>query len=311
MSTRESVASTKFEKKNSLSNNAQSYIRKSGRNAGFTGKKLSIFVMVITATLLAMIYAPTLASGTVTQIREVKRAIEQAGFEGNIENAKLRLDKKKAMINVRKITLNVNKEADKLALKEFQQANETKRFTNKMASKAAAASAFRHFFNLPVKFISTLTGVGEDALGIISTTSKNIRRTAVAASGTVAGVSENVGDTARTVTGSVKNTAKFLGPFVFLFTMVSIMAGATGVRASILKQITGMLNGMMRKGIPVTKSVLIKVFNMMYNDTSGKTATTTNAHNRITNNNNNNNKNNNNKNNNNNNNNNKTTATSK
>ena len=296
MSTRESVASKKIKKQNSLSNNAQSYIRKSGRNAGFTGKKLSIFVMVITATLLAMIKAPTLASGTVTQIREVKRAIEQAGFEGNIENAKLRLEKKKAMINVREITLNVNKEADKLALKEFQQANETKRFTNKMASNAAAAIAFRNVLNFPVKFISTLTGVGEDALGIISTTSKNTRRTAVAASGTVAGVSENVGDTARTVTGSMKNTAKFLGPFAFLFTMVSIMAGATGVRASILKQITSMLNGMMSKGIPVTKSVFIKVFNMMYNDTSGKTAPTTNAHNRIMNVTNNKNKNNNNNN---------------
>ena len=302
MSTRESVASKKIKKQNSLSNNAQSYIRKSGRNAGFTGKKLSIFVMVITATLLAMIKAPTLASGTVTQIREVKRAIEQAGFEGNIENAKLRLEKNKAMINVREITLNVNKRANALALQQLNQEENKKRATNNIASKVAAASAFRHFFNLPVKFISTLTGVGEDALGIISTTSKNTRRTAVAASGTVAGVSENVGDTVRTVTGSVKNTAKFLGPFVFLFTMVSIMAGATGVRASILKQITGMLNGMMRKGIPVTKSVLIKVFNMMYNDTSGKTAPTTKASNRITN------ITNNNKNNNNNNNN---TATSK
>lgn len=82
MSTRESVASKQIKKQNSLSNNAQSYIRKSGRNAGFTGKKLSIFVMVITATLLAM-FSPTLASGTVTQIRAVKTSIQQAGFEAN------------------------------------------------------------------------------------------------------------------------------------------------------------------------------------------------------------------------------------
>jgi len=167
-----------------------------------------------------------------------------------------------------------------------------------MASNAAAASAYRHFFNLPAKTVSAFTGVGEDALGIISKTGNNVRRTAGAVTETVAGVSENVGATARTVTGSIKNTAKFLGPYVFLFTMVSIMAGVTGVRASILRQITGMLSGMMSKGIPATKSVLIKVFNMMYNDTSGKTATTTNASNRITNitnkNNNNNNKNNNN-----------------
>jgi len=306
MSTKESVASKKIEKQNSLSNNAQSSIRKSGRNAGFTGKKLSIFVMVITATLLAMIKAPTLASGTVTQIREVKRAIEQAGFEGNIENAKLRLEQKNAMTGVREIALNVNKKANALALKELQQANETKRATNNIASNAAAAGAFRRLLNLPVKVVSTITGVSEDALNVISTTGKNTRRTAGAVTGTVAGAFENVGATALTITGSMKNTANFLGPYVFIFTMVSMMAGATGVRASILKQITSMLSGMMSKGIPVTKSVLIKVFNMMYNDTSGKNAPTTNNSNRFTNitNNKKNNKNNNNNNNNN-------TATSK
>lgn len=283
MSTRESVASKKIEKQNSLSNNAQSSIRKSGRNAGFTGKKLSIFVMVITATLLAMINAPTLAYGTVTQIREVKRAIKQAGFEGNIKNKKLNLDQKNVMTGVLENGLDTNKKANILALKELQQASEIKKATNQIASNAAAASAFRHLLNLPVKAVSAFTGVTEDALEIISKTSKNTRRTVSTVSGTIAGVSENVGDTARTVTGSMKNTAKFLGPFAFLFTMVSIMAGATGVRASILKKITSMLSGMMSKGIPVTKSVLIKVFNMMYNDTSGKTAPTTNASNRITN----------------------------
>jgi len=279
MSTRESVASKKIKKQNSLSNNAQSYIRKSGRNAGFTGKKLSIFVMVITATLLAMIKAPTLASGTVTQIREVKSSIQQAGFEANRKNAKLRQAHKNAMTNILKNGLVINKKANDLALQQIQQAKNIEGATNNIASKAAAASAFRSVLNFPVKFISTLTGVGEDALGIISTTSKNTRRTAVAVTGTVAGVSE---------------TTKFLSPYVFILTMISIMAGATGVRASILKQITSMLNGMMSKGIPVTKSVLIKVFNMMYNDASGKTAPTTKASNRITNVTNNKNKNNNN-----------------
>lgn len=283
MSTKESVASKKIKKQNSLSNNAQSSIRKSGRNAGFTGKKLSIFVMVITATLLAMIKANTLASGTVTQMRKVKGSIQQAGFEANRKNAKLRQDHKRAMTNILKNGLAINKKASDLALQEFRQTSETKRATNNIASKAAAASAFRHLFNFPVKLVSTFTGVTEDALNVISTTGNNVRRTAGAVTGTVAGVSENVGATARIVTGSVKNTAKFFGPYAFIFTMVSIMAGATGVRASILKQITSMLSGMMSKGIPATKSVLIKVFNMMYNDTSGKTATTTNASNRITN----------------------------
>jgi len=279
MSTKESVASKKIEKRNSLSNNAQSSIRKSGRNAGFTGKKLSIFVMVITATLLAMIYAPTLASGTVTQIREVKRAIKQAGFEGNIKNAELNVNQKKIMTKIRERAFGINAIANAFTLKELQQISEIKNATNKMASNAVAASALRSVLNFPAEFVTTVTGVTKDAFGIISKTSTNIRRTAGAVTGTVAGVSENLGATARTVTGSMKNTTKFLGPFAFIFTMVSIMAGATGVRASILKQITSMLSYMMSKGIPVTKSVLIKVFNMMYNDTLGKT----NASNRITN----------------------------
>jgi len=269
MSTRESAAQSKNNnRQNSLSSTAESHIRKSGKNAGFTGKKLSIFVMVITATLLAMIKAPTLASGTVTQIREVKRAIKQAGFEANIKNAKLSLAQENAMTKIRNRTFGISKQIYAVKFRE-----------NILASRMAAAIAVRSVLNFPVKFISAVTGVGEDALGIISTTSKNARITAGALTGTAAGVSENVGATARIVTGSMKNTAKFLGPFAFLFTMVSIMAGATGVSASILKQITSMLNGMMSKGIPVTKSVLIKVFNMMYNDASGKTAPS----NRITN----------------------------
>ena len=279
MSTQESVASKKIEKRNSLSNNAQSSIRKSGRNAGFTGKKLSIFIMVITATLLAMIYAPTLASGIRTQIDETKLAYNQAGYEGNIKKTAQKLAQKNAMTSLLKRGLDVNKRANNFALQQLQQISETKKATNNIASKVVAVSAFRHFFNLPVKFLYTATGVTEDTLNTLRKTSNNARRTAGAVTGTVAGVSENLGATARTVTGSMKNTAKFLGPFAFIFTMVSIMAGATGVHASILKQITSMLSYMMSKGIPVTKSVIIKVFNMMYNDTSGKT----NASNRITN----------------------------
>jgi hypothetical protein len=282
MSTKESVASKKIKKQNSLSNNAQSSIRKSGRNAGFTGKKLSIFVMLITATLLAM-NAPTLAYGLRRQTDKIKLAFIKAGHEGDINEAKLKANYKNAMTNVREHAIGVNRKANAVTYKEINQALEKNKITKNMASKAAAANAFRGLFNLPIKAASTVTGVGEDVLNVLSKTSNNTRRTAGAVTGTIAGVSENVGATARTVTGSMKNTAKFLGPFAFLFTMISIMAGATGVRASILKQITSMLSGMLSKGIPVTKSVLIKVFNMMYNDTSGKNAPTTNASNRFTN----------------------------
>ena len=300
MSTRESVASKQIKKQNSLSNNAQSYIRKSGRNAGFTGKKLSIFVMVITATLLAM-FSPTLASGIRRQTDKTKLAWNKAGFKANINAAKLRQAHKKAMTKIRQNGFVINGKASALALQELQQAKNIEGATNNIASKAAAVSAFHRLLNIPVEVVSTITGVTKAALNTISKTGNNARRTAGAVTGTVAGVSENVGDTARIVTGSVKNTANFLGPYAFILTMVSIMAGATGVRASILKQITSMLSGMMSKGIPVTKSVLIKVFNMMHDDTSGKPATTTSASNRITNitnnkKNNNNNNNNNNKN---------------
>ena len=278
MSTRESVASKKITKQNSLSNNAQSSIRKAGRNAKFTGRKLFIFVTVITATLLAM-NAPTLAYGIRRQTDKTKLAFNQAGYEGNINAAKLRLEQKNAMTKIRERAVRINAIANTVTLKELQQISETKKATNNIASKVAAVSAFRHFFNLPVKFLNTATGVTEDTLNTLRKTSNNARRTAGAVTGTVAGVSENLGATARAVTGSMKNTAKFLGPFAFIFTMVSIMAGATGVHASILKQITSMLSYMMSKGIPVTTSVLKKVFNMMCNDTSCKT----NASNIITN----------------------------
>lgn len=294
MSTKESVASKKIKKQNSLSNNAQSYIRKSGRNAGFTGKKLSIFVMVITATIMAMINAPTLAYGIRRQADKTKLAWRQAGFIGNINAAKLTANQKSDMTNVREYAIDINRKANAVTLQKLKQANETKRVTNNIASKAAAANAIRSVLNFPISFLSTLTGVGEGVLSIISKTSNNTKRTAAATTETIAKGAENVGATARTVTGSMKNTAKFLGPFAFLFTMISIMAGATGVRASILKQITSMLSGMMSKGIPVTKSVLDKVFNMMYNEISGKSVPTTKASNRFTNitNNNKNNKNN-------------------
>lgn len=279
MSTRESVASKKIKKQNSLSNNAQSYIRKSGRNAGFTGKKLSIFVMVITATLLAMIKAPTLASGIRTHTDDIKQAWIEAGYKGEIKGVQQNLNQKRAMTKLDILTLDTTKEAGKLALNQLQQAKNIEGATKYIAFKAGAINAFSRFFYIPVNVVSTLTGVSEAALNTIRKTGNNARRAAGAVTGTVAGASENVGATVRTVTGSMKNTANFISPFAFILTMVSIMAGATGVRASILKQITSMLSGMMSKGIPVTKSVLIKVFNMMYNDTWGKTS----ASNRITN----------------------------
>ena len=211
MSTKESVASKKIKKQNSLSNNAQSSIRKSGRNAGFTGKKLSIFVMIITATLLAMINAPTLAYGIRRQIDETKLAYNQAGYEGIINAAKLTANQKSDMTNVREYAIGVNKKANAVTLQELKRANETKRATSNIASKAAAANAFRGFFNLPIKAASTITGAGQDALSVISKTSTNVKRTAAATTETIAKGAENVGATARTVTGSMKNTAKFLG----------------------------------------------------------------------------------------------------
>ena len=117
--------------------------------------------------------------------------------------------------------------------------------------------------NLPVKTVASVTGVSENALNVISKTSTDVKRTMAAGTETVARGAENVGATTRIMTGSMKNTAQFLGPYAFVMTMIAIMAGPM-TSVAVISGAVKMVTGMMSKGIPMTKSVVVKIFNMLY-----------------------------------------------
>ena len=268
---------------NNLSNNAQSSITKAGKRAGFTGKKLAIFVAVITSTLIAMT-APTLASGIQVQRAKLARNAKRAGYLSNLEDMKLNLQQRNAMTELRELALSTNKRANAVTFKELNQALEKNKITKNMASKAARSNAFRQVLNLPVRSVSVTTGVAENFLNIIAKYGTNVKRTAAATTETIAKGAENVGETTRVITGGMKNTAKFLGPYAFVLTMIVMMAGISLTSASIIKQITSMLSGMMSKGIPITKNVVVKVFNMMYSTPEAKPTPPSNRVKNVTNN---------------------------
>src|SRR6056300_656163 len=258
MSNAESVGSVSGPSRiNNLTNNAQSSIHKSGRKAGFTGKKLAIWVAVITSTLLA-INAPTLALGIKQQRMKFTRKARAIDQRFALENMKINLQQKAALTNLRELAFEINSRANAITLKELNRA----RLVNKNA-KNIASNAFRQLTNLPVKTVASITGVSENALNVIAKTSANTRRTAAAVTETIAGGAENVGETTRVMTGSMKNTAKFLGPYAFVMTMIAIMAGPM-TSVAVISGAVKMVTGMMSKGIPMTKSVVVKIFNMLY-----------------------------------------------
>ena len=95
MSNAESVGSVSGpSRRNNLANNAQSSIRKSGMRAGFTGKKLAIWVAVITSTLLAM-NAPTLALGIKEQRMKFNRNLRAIDQRFALENIKMNLQQRR------------------------------------------------------------------------------------------------------------------------------------------------------------------------------------------------------------------------
>ena len=266
MSRVESVGSVSTQPRmNNLENNAQSSIRRSGKKAGLTGKKLAVFVAAITSTILAM-NAPTLAIGIKTQRAKFARNAKLANSLIQLENMKLNIQQREAMTQLREYALNTNKRANAQTFKELNQAREMNKVTKNLASKASAANAYRQLMNLPMKTVSTVTGVSGNVLNVVSKTSSNTKRTAGAVTETVATGVENVGKTTRIVTGSMKDTAEFLGPFSFAAIMTTIMANQR-VSAAVIGTIITMLSGMMRKGIPMTKGVLVKIFNMLYSET--------------------------------------------
>jgi hypothetical protein len=247
---------------NNLENNAQSSIRKSGKKVGLTGKKLSIFVAVITSTLLAM-NAPTLALGIKQQRMKFNRNVRAVDQRFALENMKMNLQQKAALTNLRELAFEINSKANTLTLRELNRARLVNKNAKNIASKAAASNAFRQIMNLPVKTVASVTGVSENALNVISKTSTDVKRTMAAGTETVAKGAENVGATTRIMTGSMKNTAKFLGPYAFVMTMIAIMAGPM-TSVAVISGAVKMVTGMMSKGIPMTKGVVVKIFNMLY-----------------------------------------------
>jgi hypothetical protein len=263
MSAVESVGSVSGPSRmNNLENNAQSSIRRSGKKAGLTGKKLSIFVAVITSTLLAM-NAPTLALGIKQQRMKFNRNVRAVDQRFALENMKMNLQQKAALTNLRELAFEINSKANTLTLRELNRARLVNKNAKNIASKAAASNAFRQIMNLPVKTVASVTGVSENALNVISKTSTDVKRTMAAGTETVAKGAENVGATTRIMTGSMKNTAKFLGPYAFVMTMIAIMAGPM-TSVAVISGAVKMVTGMMSKGIPMTKSVVVKIFNMLY-----------------------------------------------
>jgi len=259
----ESVGSVShMNRRNNISNNAQSSIHRSGKKAGLTGKKLSIFVAVITSTLLAM-NAPTLALGIKQQRMKYSRNVRAIDQRFVLENMKMNLQQKAALTNLRELAFEINSKANTVTLRELNRARLVNKNAKNIASKAAASNAFRQVMNLPMKTVASVTGVSENALNVISKTSTNVKRTMAAGTETVAKGAENVGATTRIMTGSMKNTAKFLGPYAFVMTMIAIMAGPM-TSVAVISGAAKMVTGMMSKGIPMTKSVVVKIFNMLY-----------------------------------------------
>tara|TARA_B100000767_G_C19751085_1_gene530819 strand:- start:1382 stop:2278 length:897 start_codon:yes stop_codon:yes gene_type:complete len=260
----ESVGSvTSMNRRNNISNNAQSSIRRSGKKAGYTGKKLTIFVAAITATLLAMTSTPTLALGIKQQRMKYNRNVRAIDQRFALDNMKMNLQQKAALTNLRELAFEINSKSNTLTLKELNRARLVNKNAKNIASKAAASNAFRQVMNLPVKTVASVTGVSENALNVISKTSTNVKRTMAAGTETVAKGAENVGATTRIMTGSMKNTAKFLGPYAFVMTFIAIMAGPM-TSVAVISGAIKMVTGMMSKGIPMTKSVVVKIFNMLY-----------------------------------------------
>lgn len=266
---------------NNLNNTAMSAISKSGKKAGFTGKKLAIFVAVITSTLLAM-SAPTLALGIKQQRMKYNRNARAIDQRFALDNMKMNLQQRAALTNLRELAFEINSKANTLTLKELNRARLVNKNAKNIASKAAASNAFRQVMNLPIKTVASVTGVGENALNVISKTSTNVKRTMTAVTETVAKGAENVGETTRVMTGGMKNTAKFLGPYAFVMTMIAIMAGPM-TSVAVISGAVKMVTGMMSKGIPMTKSVVVKIFNMLYASPTAATNTPVPSSNRIVN----------------------------
>ena len=253
---------------NNSENTATSAIRTSGRRAGFTGQKLAIWTILITATLGAM-FAPTLAVGFQNQRLKIAHGLKRLDIKYAIQNQKNYIEQRKELLKLKQVSSELNAISNSLAEAQLQQSYKREKVTKNEASKAAAANAFRNLTSLPVRAVSTATGVATNVLNLLNKTSKNTKRTIGAVTETVAKTTENVQETAGVVTGSMVSTSKFFGPFAFAATMVVVATmGASivgiSIPAKVIKQIRILLTSMISKGVPMTKSVLVGIFNKLY-----------------------------------------------
>jgi len=229
---------------------------------------LAIWTILITATLGAM-FAPTLAVGFQNQRLKIAHGLKRLDIKYAIQNQKNYIEQRKELLKLKQVSSELNAISNSLAEAQLQQSYKREKVTKNEASKAAAANAFRNLTSLPVRAVSTATGVATNVLNILNKTSKNTKRTIGAVTETVAKTTENVQETAGVVTGSMVSTSKFFGPFAFAATMVVVATmGASivgiSIPAKVIKQIRILLTSMISKGVPMTKSVLVGIFNKLY-----------------------------------------------
>lgn len=251
-----------------LNNTAMSAIRSSGKKAGFTGRKLAIWTALIAATLGAM-FAPSLAVGVKDQGMKLARNFKRVDNKYALVNMKLNIDQRQAVLDLKELAMQVNNRANSLARKELNRSYEREKFTKNMASKAAATNAWRNVTYMPAKTAATITGISTNVLNILGKTAKNTKRTVGAVTETVAKTTENVQETAGILTEGMVSTSKFLGPFAFVATMVILATtGASmvgiSIPARVITSITKLLTSMITKGVPMTKNVVVDIFNKLY-----------------------------------------------
>jgi len=214
-------------------------------------------------------FAPILVVGIKDQGLKIARGLKSVDNKYAIINKRKSVEQKKEMLKLQELNLQLNAYSNSLAERELQQSYKREKITKNEASRAAAANAFRNLTSLPVRAVSTATGVATNVLNILNKTSKNTKRTTGAVTETVAKTMENVQETAGVVTGSMVSTTKFFGPFAFAATMVLVATmGASivgiSIPAKVIKQIRILLTSMISKGVPMTKSVLVGIFNKLY-----------------------------------------------
>lgn len=256
---------------NNLENTASSVrreIRKSGINAGFSGKRLGLFVAVIMATITVML-SPNIALGIkdgVSQFRADSRALN---MKYQLRDMRAEIEQKMALTELQKLAIEINREANVVAYNRLRLNAKTEKITKNIASRAQAANAIRSLGMVPMKTIQAVANVSNDVLGLITKGSSNTARTGKAVTNAVATATEELGSTVKnttktvaTVASGMKKTAEYLGPYTFLLTMMYILASTGAPLAGALV----LVKNLIIKGAPITKRVVINVFKMMTKD---------------------------------------------